>query len=489
MVPSITFGHGKARGKASALTPHLRKRQVVEVRSHPIQSSNPAGEYPNTMAELTRRRFLGRSVSAAAAAAALAGHAAPIRRVGANDRIRVGLIGCRGIGMTHTRLWLANPEVDIVAICDVDDAAAANSFQYISETRDFTPGVYKDFRRVIDRDDIDAIIVATPDHWHALPTVYGCQADKDVYVEKPLGQCIDEGRAIVEAAKRHDRVVQMGTQWRSGAHFRDAIEFVHSGQLGTIRQVRAWAYLDWALPPEGIGSPADADPPEGVDYDMWLGPAPLRPFNPNRFHFNFRWFWDYAGGLMTDWGVHLINLALWGMGPEMPLRVSSVGGKRVLEDNSDTPDTQIAVYDFPSYTLVWEHQLQSDLGPHGRPHGVLFSGSKGTLQLWSDGWEVTPEPKFGDFEAATHRGDGATHGAHVRNFLDCMHTREKPVQHPELAHHVSTVAALGNIALRSGREIHWDAANEVITDDPEADALVARPYRKPWTLPYSRRLA
>jgi len=440
------------------------------------------------MASLSRRRFLGRSAGAVAASAWWAQAAANPKQAGANDRIRIGLIGCRGMGMTHTRLFSAQPDVEIAALCDVDDNAAAPSLRYLDEAHDYKPSVYKDFRRLIDRDDIDALVVATPDHWHALPTVHGCQSGKDIYVEKPLGQSIDEGRAIVEAARRHERVVQMGTQWRSGAHFKDAVEFVQSGKLGTIRQVRAWAYLDWALPPEGIGNPADGDPPEGVDYDMWLGPAPLRPFNENRFHFHFRWFWDYAGGLMTDWGVHLINLALWAMGPETPIRVSSAGGKRILDDNAETPDTQIAVFDFPTYSLVWEHQLHSNLGPHGRPHGLLFSGSKGTLQLWGDGWEVTPEPKFGDFEAATHPGDGATHAAHVRNFLDCMGSRAQPVQHPELAHHVSTVAALGNIALRAGREIHWDAENEVIIGDPEADALVARPYRKPWTLPYSRRL-
>lgn len=442
------------------------------------------------MARLTRRNFLGQSAGAGALAASAlwAQAAAAPRRVSANDRVRVALIGCRGIGMTHARLFLANPEVDLVALCDVDEASIATPFRYVEETRDFTPSVYQDFRRIIDRDDIDAIVVATPDHWHALPTVYACQTGKDVYVEKPLGQSIDEGRAIVEAAQRHGRVVQMGTQWRSGKHFADAVSFVQSGQLGTIRQVRAWAYLDWALPPEGIGTPPDGDPPAGVDYDLWLGPAPVRPFNPNRFHFHFRWFWDYAGGLMTDWGVHLINVALWAMGPDYPLRVSSIGGKRILEDNTETPDTQVALYEFPDYTLVWEHQLQSDLGPHGRPHGLVFSGSQGTLQLGSWGWQVTPEPKFGDFEAASHGEQDHGHSAHVRNFLDCMHTRERPVQHPELAHQVSTVAALGNIALRAGREIQWDAENEVVVGDPEADALVARPYRAPWSLPYSRRL-
>lgn len=290
---------------------------------------------------------------------------------------------------------------------------------------------------------------------------------------------------MVEAARRHGRIVQMGTQWRSGPHYQEAIEFVQSGKLGKIRQVRAWAYLDWV---GGIGNPPDSNPPAGVDYDFWLGPAPLRPFNPNRFHFNFRWFWDYAGGLMTDWGVHLINLALWAMGPEPPRAVTSTGGKYVCEDNAETPDTQVAVYEFPGYTLIWEHQMLGGVGIGGRPHGLAFSGSEATLVVDQRGWEVIPEPKKKNLsikrvvDPQDREADGRR--AHVGNFLECVRSRRRPVTDVETGHYVSTVAALGNIALRSRSRIEWEGAAERVRGNAEAQALVTRVYRKPWSLPY-----
>jgi predicted dehydrogenase len=230
----------------------------------------------------------------------------------------------------------------------------------------------------------------------------------------------------------------------------------------------------------------DAEPPSGVDYDLWLGPAPKRPFNPNRFHFNFRWFWDYAGGQMTDWGVHLINIILWGMGPELPKKVSSSGGKFVLDDNTETPDTQIAVYEFPTYNLIWEHKVGIGVGLNGRPWGISFSGSEGTLILNEAGWEIVPEPKKKSFEAAAFRGSGDARPAHVRNFLDCVRSREDPVEHLDLGHLVSTVAHLGNMALRTGRTLHWDGRTEQVIGDREANRLVSPRYRRPWDLPYTK---
>jgi predicted dehydrogenase len=416
----------------------------------------------------------------------VAGSILPRRAFGANDRVSVGLIGCGGMGRGDLATFLANPEVDCPVVCDVDDRQAARARVLVEETRSTKPDTARDFRKVLERKDVDAVIVATPDHWHALPTVLACQAGKDVYVEKPLATSIAEGRAMVEAVKRHGRVAQMGTQWRSGEHFRAAVEFVQSGKLGKVRFVRCWAYHDWL---GAIGNPPDEAPPQGVDYDTWLGPAPRRPFNPNRFHFNFRWFWDYAGGLMTDWGVHLINIVLWAMGPEPPKSVSSSGGKYVLDDNSETPDTQIAVYDFPRYALIWEHQVQCGVGMNNRPWGIWFSGTEGTLILDDAGWEVISEPKK-ERPASFKRGGSAdARPAHVRNFLDCMRTRQAPVENLELGHFVSSVAHLGNIALRSSAKVLWDSARERVTNDRKADRLVGVAYRKPWSLPYMRRQA
>ncbi|MBM3496200.1 MAG: Gfo/Idh/MocA family oxidoreductase [Armatimonadetes bacterium] len=429
------------------------------------------------MVEVTRRGFVA---GALAAGLALPGGARP----GANDRVRIGLIGCGGMGRGDLQTFLANPEVDCPIVCDVDDRQAARARAVVEEARNATPDTVRDFRRVIERKDVDAVLVATPDHWHALPTVLACQAGKDVYVEKPLATSIAEGRAMLEATKRHSRVVQMGTQWRSGEHFREAVEFVRSGKLGKIRFVRCWAYHDWL---GAIGSPPDADPPASVDYDLWLGPTPKRPFNPNRFHFNFRWFWDYAGGLMTDWGVHLINIVLWAMGTEPPKTITSSGGKYVLDDNSETPDTQIAVYDFPTYALIWEHQVQCGVGMNDRPWGIWFSGTEGTLILNDAGWEIISEPKKQTLVAAKHGGSPDARPAHVRNFLDCMRSRQQPVENLEFGHFVSSVAHLGNIALRSSAKIVWDAKNERVTNDRKADRLVGVPYRKPWTLPYMKQ--
>ncbi len=442
------------------------------------------------MKRVTRRDFIRSStaamaaIPAAEAAIASQSKAKESAAAGANDKIRMGLIGCGGMGRGDLATFLMNPEVDCPVVCDVDDSQIANAAKLVEERRGKKPDGVRDFRRVIDRKDVDLVLVATPDHWHALPTIYACDAGKDVYVEKPLGKSIDEGRAMLEAARQNHRVVQMGTQWRSGEHYSDAVDFVKSGKLGRVRMVRVWAYLDWV---GGYGHPPDSDPPAGVDYDLWLGPAPKRPFNKNRFHFNFRWFWDYAGGLMTDWGVHLINVVLWAMGPQCPKRVSSVGGKYVVDDHTDTPDTQTAIYDFPDYTLIFEQQLLGGLGPGGKPHGMLFNGTEGTLIIDGGGWELIPEPRKKNIEPFKKAAGPDARPAHVQNFLDCVRSRKDPVENLEVGHFVSTVAHLGNLALRSEGEIHWDAEKELVSGNAEADAMVGGEYRKPWTLPYGRR--
>ncbi len=434
------------------------------------------------MRPLTRRAFLERSAFALAAVPA-AGALFGASAFGANRKIVVGLIGCGGMGCGDLDAFLKNDDVDCAVVCDVDDGQIAKAVKLVSERRKRTPDTVKDFRRILDRKDVDAVIVATPDHWHALPTVHACQAGKDVYVEKPLGKSIAEGRAMLEAMRRNKRIVQMGTQWRSGKHFGEAVDFIRSGKIGKVRLVRAWAYLDWV---GGIGHPPDGTPPPGVDYNMWLGPAPKRPFNPMRFHFNFRWFWDYAGGLMTDWGVHLLNVCLWAMGPEPPLRVYSSGGKHVVDDISETPDTQVTVYDFPHYTLIFEHELLGGVGIGGRPHGMSFSGSEGTVVIDGNGWELIREPNktLVPFKKDAE-GDGRPE--HVRNFLDCVASRQQPVENLETGHFVSTVAHLGNIALRTKHQIMWDPDKETVIGDHAANELVQCVYRKPWKLPYVPR--
>ncbi|MBX3180665.1 MAG: Gfo/Idh/MocA family oxidoreductase [Candidatus Hydrogenedentes bacterium] len=435
------------------------------------------------MKSITRRQF-HRNVAAGVAASSVALQIRSARaEVGPNDRIRIGAIGYGARGTGNLAEFLKDPRVECPIICDVDASHREKAVKHVSEQGGNTPEAVADFRRVIERNDLDAIVVSTPDHWHALPTVYACQTGKDVYVEKPLARTIDEGRAIVEAARDHKRVVQMGTQWRSQPHYIDAVAYIQSGKLGPIRSIRGWSYKSWPITPV-----ADGPVPEGVDYDLWLGPAPERPFNANRFHRDFRWYWDYAGGLMTDLGVHVINLCQWATGLETPSRITSMGGLRVLDGVIETPDTQVALYEFPTYVLTWEHQLHGTVSPHTGQSGACFSGANGSLVVHQGGWEVIPDRAAdGAIESEKHQAGPDGRPAHVRNFLDCMASREQPVSNPEVGHHVTALAHLGSIALRAGCEVRWDTAAERISSNDAADALVGEPYRKPWSLPYARR--
>ena len=439
------------------------------------------------MSQLNRRKFLTHSTLVGGAV--LASSFPFVRSLraaepAASEKIRVGVIGCGGMGQVDLADFVANAEVEIPVLCDLDDARIKKGLEICAKAERKAPETSKDFRRVLDRKDLDAVLIATPDHWHALPAVQACQAGLDVYVEKPLGKTIDEGRAMMEAAKRHNRVAQMGSQWRSCKHIIEAADIIKSGKLGKVSICRAWAYLDW-LPT--VGKKPDGPAPTGIDYDLWLGPAPLRPFNPNRFHFNFRWFWDYAGGLMTDWGVHLINMVQMGMGLEAPKSVSSVGGKFVFDDDSETPDSQVTVYEFPTYQMLWEHRAGLNNGLNGRAWGVQWTGTEGTIILNDQGYELIAERKKESLDSEKKPGSGNPHLAHVRNFLDCVKSRQQPVLNLEVGHHVSNLAHLGNIAYRTGRKIVWDAAAEKVVGDTEADKLVSCSYRAPWKLPYARR--
>jgi predicted dehydrogenase len=436
------------------------------------------------MQNLTRRHFIGKATLAALAAGTFQSpfvRTARANEPGANDKIRLGLIGCGGMGQGDLKCFFLNPEVDCAVICDVDDDQIAKGVAICEDKRGKKPDTVKDFRRVLDRKDVDIVLIATPDHWHALPMVMAAQAGKDIYTEKPLAKTIDEGRAMVEAAKHYNRIVQMGSQWRSSTHIIEATEIIRSGKLGKVTLTRAWAFLDWL---ESIGHVPDSTVPAGVDYDMWLGPAPLHAFNKNRFLFNFRWFWDYAGGLMTDWGVHLLNMVQMGMPTEDPKSVFSCGGKYILDDDSQTPDSQVTVYDFPSYQMIWEHRAGLNNGLNSRSWGVEWHGTEGNIILNDAGWELITEPKKANTPSQKKRATGEDpRKAHVRNFLDCVSSRKQPVLNLEIGHRISTLAHLGNIAYRTGDKIKWNGEAEKIVGNHEADKLVGVKYRKPWHLP------
>ncbi len=446
------------------------------------------------MKDKARRKFLKQSIGFGAAGSALLARplsaAAFSRVLGANDRIRFALIGCGGMGRADLRDFLKIKNVECAGLCDVDDSQVGEAVKKTLEPASApAPALTtRDFRKVLDSKDLDAVIVATPDHWHALPTVMACQAGKDVYVEKPLSVSIAEGRIMVETARKHNCVVQMGTQQRSAPHYTEAVEYVKSGKLGRVRLVRVWAYLDWkgetpVLP--------DGDPPAGVDYDMWLGPARKRPFNPNRFHFTFRWYWDYSGGLMTDWGAHMIDIANWAMGIKAPSSAVSIGGKfGYPNDAMETPDTQQVMWAFPGFSMIWEHALGVGRGPESREHGVQFHGEQGVLVVDRGGWEVYPETDRIDkpgriYKAAgvpRRSSSGDMHLLHVENFIDCMRSRKRPNSDVEIGHNSMIACHLGNIAQRLGRQVKWDADKEMMIGDKEAQTYVSREYRAPWKL-------
>ncbi len=404
--------------------------------------------------------------------------------IGANDKVRVGLIGCNGMGFEDLSHFLKYPETECVALCDVDQSVLDRRNNDLEKIAGKKADVYKDFRQLLDRKDIDAVIIGTPDHWHCLLMVSACEAGKDVYCEKPVGYSIHECEIMVKAALKYNKVVQVGMWQRSGPHWKAAIEFVYSGKLGNIRTVKTWAYQGWMKPVPVL---PDSPAPAGVDYDFWLGPAPKRPFNKNRFHFNFRWFWDYAGGLMTDWGVHIIDFGLYGMKASTPKSVVATGGKFAYPDDaSETPDTLATLYEFDDFTLIWEHATGINGGPYGKDHGVAFIGNNGTLVVDRNGWEIIPEQENGKYKMEAippQFGQGHDLDLHVRNFLDCMQSREKPVCDVAIAANTATVAHMGNIAYRTGRKLYWDSSSKQFMNDAKANEMMTRTYREPWKMP------
>jgi predicted dehydrogenase len=424
---------------------------------------------------------------------ALAG-AADRKAVPPSEKLVVALIGCGGMGRANLHDFMRLPEVEVAALGDPDPGqikAAAQDVEKAGRPADKLQSA-KDFRTILERKDIDAVIVGTPDHWHAYVLIAACASGKDVYCEKPLSHNIVEGRSMVEAVRRHKRVVQIGTQQRSGQHFKDAVGYVQSGKLGDVFLCRTWITNHSA--PDYLGSPPDeAHAPPGVDYDLWLGPAPKRPFNRNRFHHHFRWFWDYGNGLCNDWGVHLNDIVLWAMKVRAPLTVFSTGGKYDIKDNSDTPDVLDVHYQYPGFTHIYtvRRALYHYSAPD-RSHGIEFHGTNGVLTLDRGGWVVTAG---NDHMAGERHGSSEQHFAHVQNFLHCVRSRgEKTASDIEDMHRATTTCHLANIAYKVRRRIAWDAdqercyrgydagAKQFVGEDAAANAYLLREPRKPWSL-------
>lgn len=430
----------------------------------------------------TRRNFI-KTASVLAAGSVLPLDALSKTRMSVSpaDKIQVALIGGNSMGWSDLSSFLKNPEIECVALCDVDGNVRNKRTDEIIKMGRPKPKLYNDYRKMLENKDIDVVVIGTPDHWHCLMLCNALEAGKHVYVEKPIGNSIAEINIMQKAVKKHGKIVQVGQWQRSQPHFVDAVEYLKSGKLGHIRVCKAWSYVDWkGAVPKVPDSPA----PEGVDYKMWLGPAPMRPFNKNRFHQSWRWYWEYAGGLMTDWGVHLIDYILYGMGKAIPSSVMAIGGKYAFpDDDMVTPDTMTAVYDFKDFTMLWEHTIGIGLGNWKRPHGMAYTGENGTLVLDRDGWEVFPEKKR--IEAVPlQKNVGVGLDLHVRNFLDCLknNTPQKLNAGIDIGRNVALVAQMGNIAYRTGEKVFWNNDKQQFST-ATANKLIIPQYNNGYALP------
>jgi predicted dehydrogenase len=434
----------------------------------------------------TRRGFLA------------AASAASYQRIsGANDRIQVGFVGYGLIGAQHVFDFKNQRDADLAAVSDVYQPRMEQGVAACGGGAK----AYPDFRKLLDDKDIQAVVLSLPDHWHALATIMACAAGKDVYVEKPMTVFIAEGRWMVQAARKYNRVVQVGTQQRSGPHYQKARQLLRAGHIGQLVSARMGAYRN-IMP--GFGKPQETAVPPGFNYDMWLGPAPKHAFSPHRGIYHFRWFWDYSGGQMTNLGAHEIDIVQWVLDAKGPSAVSSMGGRYALQDDGETPDTQDAILHYPRFSAAWSHREASAGRRAGA--GLEIFGTKGSMTLSRRGFEVFPDSKMnpanlipvfrgapaGGPERSEQPGEPWTtkleeagssaqqFDLHARNFLDCVRSRERPISDVEDGHRTAVACHLSNISLRLGRGVRWDPETEQISGDREASAMLTRPYRKPW---------
>jgi predicted dehydrogenase len=444
---------------------------------------------------MNRRTF----TKTAAALGALAALPASARPAESNERIRLGFIGVGNRGDQLLDAFLVHKDAEVAALCDVYQP-------YLEAAQKKAGGnakVHGDYRKLLEQKDVDAVVIATPDHWHALQFVAACRMEKDVYVEKPLSLCIAEGRKMVSVATETKRVTQVGLHRRSSAFIREAMQLLRDGAIGKVTVAKCYHLRNES--PMGIGKPADGDPPAGLNWEMWLGPAPKVAYNPNRCLYKFRWFSDYSGGQLTNFGTHYLDVIQWGLGQEAPKSVCALGGKYVIEDNRDIPDTLEVVWEYDG-ALATFSQYNASASP-GNPGGfeMEFRGTKGTMFLnEGQGYQIIPEkvrtkelPALSPLarkenaeqsravqtarEAANLKGRADT-ADHARNFLDCVKSRKATNCPIAVGHRSTTATLLAKIALKRGRLLTWDSEHERVTNDPEANKLLTYEYRAPWKL-------
>jgi len=427
---------------------------------------------------ISRRSFL-----AASAVASMAYAAPAVHGVEKNKRYRTALVGSGWWGMNIARVAIEAGESDIVALCDVDRRQLDKAVAEVEKLTGSEPKKYGDYRELLDREKPEIVIVGTPDHWHPLNTIDAVNAGAHVYVEKPISHTIHEGWAMVKAARASNRVVQVGTHRRVSPHNVSAMQFLREGKLGKVGMVRAFVHY-----PGGPGKPTPDEPvPEGLDWDMWCGPAPLRPYNPRIHPRGFRAFLDYANGTLGDWGIHWMDQILWWTEEKHPKTVFSTGARRIKEDNTDAPDTQVVSFQFDSFTAVWEHRQYAANNAEKHNIGCYFYGTEGTLHLgWMDGWTFYPIGKNAEpihQEPQLHLPDHQNIPELWADFLKCIKSGERPICDIEIGHRSTNMSLLGMLSLKLGRSIQWDGDQEAVVGDEEANRLLKREYRAPWKYP------
>lgn len=428
---------------------------------------------------MNRRDFIQNS---AALGAALP-FAPLIKTASKVKRYRVGLIGSGWWGMNILRVALQTKQVDVIAICDVDDRQIATAMGEIQELSGQTPKIYKDYRELLDEVRLDIAIIATPDHWHALPAIDAMGAGCHLFLEKPVGHTIYEGRAMLAKSRATDRLVQVGTHRRVSPHNLSGMEFLKSGKVGKIGMVRNFVHYGG-----GHGKPTpDSEIPEGLDWDMWCGPAPYRPYNEAIHPKGFRHFLDYANGMLGDWGIHWMDQVLWWSEEKYPKRIFSTGSRHIRKQSDDAPDTQVATFEFEEFTATWEHRRYAANKAETTNLGSYFYGTKGTFHMgWLDGWTFYPSD---DKEPVVHVDPELNDPDHQNikglwyDLIDAIENKRQPVCSMEVGHLSTNVSLLGMLSMKVGRSIEWDGKNEIVINDDEANKLLRREYRGPWEYP------
>ncbi len=439
-----------------------------------------------------RRNFLKGAASASVMTAASYENI-----LGANDRVRVGCIGIGLIGKRHLLDFLSQPDCEVTGISELYEPRLTEGIETAAEKQKTKPEGFKDFRRMLDSKNIDAVVVSTPDHWHALMTILACAAGKDVYVEKPLTLFIDEGRWMIEAEKRYKRVVQVGTQQRSGKQYTECVDLIRNQHIGEMRSARLTSFRNIS---PGFTKPVGTQPMSETDWQMWLGPAPYTKFDANRCIYHFRWFWDYSGGQTTNLMAHNIDIVQWATGAK-PKSVAAMGGRYSLTGLGETPDVIEAIIEFPGFLTTWSCREMSA----GQPGAgsTSFFGTKGMLRIERSGMEVIPDmmipaenliPSFTAPRTVTQNPQPRTQAIkregfeqvrdqfvpHVRNFLDSIKSRQPTVSNLQTSQQTNITTHLVNIAQKLKRTINWDAERETIIGDKEAARLMSKEYRAPW---------